>query len=247
MKVSIIIPVLNSHEACKRHVRHFRSMRLPDTVEIIFVDDGSNPSLSFLRIYGLKNLIILPTNDKRPWTQGLARNVGAKIARGEYLFMTDIDHIISLESIMAVLNFRGDRMDFPREFGILDKRGVLKQDEKTLLAYGMNPDVYQLNGLKIQTCHGNTFAIKKDIFWELGGYNPRFCINQFHAPKRKGEDCYFNRRWQKALSAGKYKERVMGPRIFMFPIGRYHIKGENNPMGLFHTLSYEPVKQPMLD
>ncbi len=85
MKVSVVIAVLNSHQVVVRQIRHFKRMRLPKDVEIILVDDGSNPPLNY-ETCGLRNLRILYTNDKRPWTQGLARNMGAKVAKGEYLF-----------------------------------------------------------------------------------------------------------------------------------------------------------------
>jgi hypothetical protein len=70
------------------------SARLPEDVEIIFMDDGSKPPLSCNGV-DLKNFCIYPTNDFRPWTQPIARNTGAKIAKGEYLLCTDIDFIIS--------------------------------------------------------------------------------------------------------------------------------------------------------
>lgn len=43
IKLSIIIPVLNSHEIVRRQIKHFKRMDLPDDVELIIVDDGSDP------------------------------------------------------------------------------------------------------------------------------------------------------------------------------------------------------------
>jgi len=45
IRLSIIIPVLNSHEIVRRQIEHFRKMNLSDDVELIIVDDGSIPSL----------------------------------------------------------------------------------------------------------------------------------------------------------------------------------------------------------
>jgi len=45
IKLSIIIPVLNSHEIVRRQIAHFKKMNLPDDVELIIVDDGSDPPL----------------------------------------------------------------------------------------------------------------------------------------------------------------------------------------------------------
>ena len=45
IRLSIIIPVLNSHEIVRRQIEHFKKMNLPDDVELIIVDDGSDPPL----------------------------------------------------------------------------------------------------------------------------------------------------------------------------------------------------------
>jgi len=45
IRLSIIIPVLNSHEIVRRQIAHFEKMDLPDDIELIIVDDGSDPPL----------------------------------------------------------------------------------------------------------------------------------------------------------------------------------------------------------
>ncbi|MCK9441041.1 MAG: glycosyltransferase family 2 protein, partial [Methanothrix sp.] len=105
--------------------------------EFILIDDGSNP-LMIDKIFDFKNecfdsleivneehsdkwcsdiftieglgfpFRIVETYDKRPWTQPRGRNIGADIACGEWLLMTDIDHIISEEGLEDSYNFNGD-------------------------------------------------------------------------------------------------------------------------------------------
>ena len=75
MRVSIIIPVLNSHEIVRRQLLHFERLGLPQDTELILVDDGSDPPI--------ENTSRLPvtihcTGDARPWTWALARNTGAR-------------------------------------------------------------------------------------------------------------------------------------------------------------------------
>jgi hypothetical protein len=246
MKISIIINILNSHEVVRRQIEHFKSLDLTDEVEILFIDDGSNPPLSFPGC-GLKNFAIYPTNDKRPWTQGLARNFGAAKAKGEYLMMTDIDHIFGRESIEAVLKYSGDKMVFFRYYGILNENGELKIDIKTLSEFGL--DMNRTKGKRgfCAGVHGNTFAIKKSIFFELGGYQEQHCIGMMHQGKRKGEDSYFSMAYSRQVSTGKYNPVDAGPKMYFFPIGRFQVNGDTNPHGLFHNLSYDPVKQPMME
>lgn len=240
MKLSIVIAFYESYGVVERQVKHFAAMNLPDDIEFVFVDDGSNPPHPQ---YDLKNLTMHYTNDKRPWTQGLARNAGAKIAKGEYIFFTDIDHILSKEAIMDAYNYTGDRMLFPRFLGVLLEDGTFTQDLDVLEKYGAIMEVVRSKRGLYASYHGNTFAIKKSTFELLGMYPEKHCTNGFHAGSRKGEDSYFNHAWNKWAAKNGITHGVGGP-IYIFPIGRYHRDYNLNPFGLFHTLSYEAVPQP---
>jgi len=125
MKLSVIISVFESYEIVRRQLLHFKKMNLP--FEVIIVDDGSNPPIEGATIR---------TNSKIRWNVGEARNMGAKIATGEYLFMTDIDHIISKEAIEDALKFNGNKMIFRRQIGVLDENGDVIQDPDVLKEWG---------------------------------------------------------------------------------------------------------------
>lgn len=212
-------------------------MNLPNDVEFIFIDDGSNPPLTG----EMKNLTFYRTNNQLAWTQGIGRNLGASKAKGEYLLMTDIDHILSKEAIGDVRNFNGDRMMFHRFFGVLTEEGELTQDLEILRDYGLDVDnLKQKRGL-YASVHLNTFAIKKSTFELLGGYEPRHSLVGYHPTTKSGDDCYFNGKWNRYALKNNLK-LDFGSDIYMFPVGRFHINGETNPKGLFHNLSYEPVK-----
>ena len=240
MKLSIIIAVYNSHGVVKRQMKYFASMNLPDDIEFILVDDGSAPTHTG---YELKNLTIHYTNDKRAWTQGLARNAGSKIAKGEYILMTDIDHILSKEAIMNAYNFTGDKMIFPRYLAVLDENGILTQDLEILKDYGMDMNRLNTKRKLYASYHGNTFVMRKSTFDLLGKYDEKHCLYGHHAVERQGEDSYFNRKWNHYAVKLNLKPEVGSP-IYIFPIGRYNVNRDLNPKGLFHTLSYDPIPQP---
>jgi hypothetical protein len=223
MKLSIIISVYNSHEIVRRQLLYFKKIDLP--VEIIIVDDNSSPPIPGAT---------LRTNNTLAWTQGLGRNLGAKNAHGEYLFMTDIDHILSREAIEDALNFNGNKMIFRRQIAILDENGNVKQDKETLKDWG-----YEKEGLGASV-HGNTFVMKKSIFESLGGYSPETCSLGYHPIGRKGDDCYFNTKWNHAFMG---IAPAVGRDIYMFPTGRFNITGNLNPKGLFHNLSQDGQKR----
>lgn len=242
MKLSIVIAFYNSHGAVARFVKFLNAMNLPDDIEIIFVDDGSNPPHD-IKDYDLKNLHIHHTNDKRPWTQGIARNAGSKLAKGEYLLMTDMDHILSKEAIMASYNFTGDKMIFPRYFGVLLEDGSLSQTPEVLDDYGLDMARLKTTRGLYASVHGNTFVMKRSTFEHLGRYDETHCTFGHHAPNRQGEDGILNHYWNRYAAANNIKLEV-GPNIYMYPIARYHRDGNKNPKGLFHDLSQDLVVQP---
>ena len=239
MKLSIIIPVLNSHEIVRRQVLHYGKLNIPDNVEILFIDDGSDPPIvvdnlpAYLKIYY--------TNDTRPWTWALARNGGAKLAKGEYFLMTDLDYIITQEAIDYALTFTGDKIRFKRQFGILDENGDFTQDVDTLLKYGLLPERVSKKGLNVPP-HPNNFVMRSDIFWDLGGYRE----DRFMLPYPQGEDRWFKREWMKAVDKGKYQESEYRPTIYMFPNGQFCGNVDYNPFGLFHKLSRRTDNNPFL-
>jgi len=245
MKVSIVIAVLDSHEIVRRQALHFKKMGLPETVEIILVDDGSSVPIKDINS---KILNIYYTNNRRPWTQGIARNFGVSKAKGEFIFITDIDHIITKEAIDAVLNFDGDKMVFPRYYGILDEDGNIVCNEKSMLEFGLHPvRVRTRRGYMCAGLHGNTFAIRKSIFDKIGGYDPRLCETGFHMGGRfASEEGRFNIKYNRMLRHGEVKQQVVGPKVYCYPIGKFRVDGNNNPFGLFHTLSLEQIPQPMI-
>ena len=250
MRLSIVVAVLDSHEIVRRQMLHFDSFALPETVEFIIVDDGSTPPLGKGLVgwteEGQKhdherdrlsrpNVRILRTNDFRRWTQGLARMIGIEEAQGEYIFCTDIDHIISKEAIEFALVFDGDKANFQRRFAYLDESGNLVRDKAKLLEWGLDPRAVRDAELS-DGFHGNTWLMRKQVFKDLGGYDLKRCNSGTHL---QGEDREFNKRCAVAQRAGSVKPTVTGPPIYFFPMGRYHATGDENPFGLFHSMKKE--------
>jgi len=238
LKVSIVIPVLNSHEVVRRQVRHFEEMRLPDDVEILLIDDGSDPPI---KVETEINLSVHRTNDTRPWTWPLARNLGAKLAQGEYLVMADLDHIVSREIIDAARSFDGDFIRFHREFGVLDEDGSLDQRRETLAAHGL-PDRFDVK----LTPHRNQFCIHRDLYARMGGFRE----DRIGMPYPQREDGDFAKKWREMHEAGQIRDfddlrgHENRPTIYMFPNGKWCEGGDvdTNPFNLFHALSRKTEK-----
>lgn len=236
MQLSIIIPVLNSHEIVRRQLLHFDKIGIPEDVEVILLDDGSTPPIE---VEPRPWLTLVHTNDFRPWTWAVARNTGAKIAKGDYFIMVDLDHIITKEIIDTVLSFKGDYIRFNREFAILDEQGNLTQDLEVLQSYGLPKD----KGLKF-TPHRNQFAIHKDLYWKMGGYRE----DRIGLPYPQREDGDFAKAWRLLHEKGEIKDfdNIVGyenrATLYMFPNGKFCGDVDHNPFNLFHTLTRKTNK-----
>jgi len=229
MKVSIIIPVLNSHEVVRRQILHFARMNLPDDVEVIIMDDGSDPPLE--SDSGV--VTVHQTGETRPWTSSIARNRAAKFAKGRNFFMADVGYIIPKKAIMEAREFTGQKMQCVREFGVLDEDGAFTQDRDVLLAYGLLESRYNERGPRVPP-HPNVFVMNRDIFWKLGGYNEKLVLSK---PYPQGEDNRFRGAWSKWQKAGKGQVDTHRPMVYLFPRGQFCGDVDYNPHGLFHTLS----------
>ena len=221
---------MNSPEIVRRQILHYNKIGLPPSVDVTFVDDGSIPSLSLA--VGCKfNCRVIATNDFRKWTQPKARNFGVKKATGEYVLCVDLDHIIPIETIDFLLSDHGyDQVRFKREVGILDENGDFIQDMDVMREWGLLPE----RGLKLPP-HGNSFAIKRNLYLKLDGVSEKHVGSGKH-PNR--EEAPFKRKLKKLHNTGEISilKDDTKPKIYMFPNGMYCGDKDHNPFGLFHDL-----------
>lgn len=235
MKLSIVTSVLNSPEIVRRQILHYERLALPSEVEVVFMDDGSDPPLAT----DSQAVRIVPTNDKREWTWAVARNAGARIARGEYLLMTDIDYIVPRKAIDDALAFTGDKMRFKREFGILNEQGEFTQDRDVLACYGLSQERMKAKGVRLPP-HPNNFVMRRELFLSIGGY----VEDRVGRPYPQREDGEFKQRWAALAAKGEVKDSDHRPTIYMFPNGQFCGDCDFNPFGLFHNLTRKTSKNP---
>jgi hypothetical protein len=128
--------------------------------------------------------------EDRPWHQHGARNLGAREAESPWLLLTDMDHVVpaaSLRSLLTVFPSAGAtdaftffRVDAPHGRPTRNERGELKP-------------------------HVNTFAIRREHFWAVGGYDED-CVGY-------GTDGYFRNR----LRAASHMRHLAGISIVRYP------------------------------
>jgi glycosyltransferase involved in cell wall biosynthesis len=228
MKLSIITPVLNSHEIVRRQLLHYAKMPLPEGVEVILVDDGSDPPLA--NVFHSANECparLIVTGDTRPWTEMVAFNRGVEHSEAEYILKADIDYIVTEQAIRAALEFTGDRMDFQRKFGVLDENGDIQDDAETLRYWGLKKKYIG----KVFKGHRNQWLMRKSVFRQLGGYNEKVAGQWLAA----SADAMFFHKWKKLEATGMVIA-MQHPLLYSFPNGKHCGHLDFNPHGLFHGL-----------
>lgn len=168
--VSICLPYYRNHGMLVEQCKRFRA--LPDMLkaylELVVVDDGSailQPGETELPQYAQwaqHEEIGFPfslyrINVNVRWNQDAARNIAAKVAKSEWLLLTDIDHIPPVETLEALVTR-------PHE----DHR-VYRFSRKTLDGTHKGRDV-----LSDYKPHPNTWFMTKAAYWKMGGYDERF-------------------------------------------------------------------------
>lgn len=101
MKLSVIIPYYEAPRMLQIHMDHLEHRGIPDDVEYLFVDDGSQEHpitepLPHGRTFRIKQNIA--------WNVAGSKNLGAHEANGLWLLLTDIDRIIPQEVFDVPVN-----------------------------------------------------------------------------------------------------------------------------------------------
>jgi len=132
-------------------------------IEVLIVDDGSpEPARDVAKPDGLPALTLAEfpptaTPETPPWRQDAARNWAAHHATGDWLFLSDMDHVLPADSLRALLDriwqptgrdpvYSFHRLDAPNLTPKVDKQGRLHP-------------------------HPNTYAMSKRTYWAVGGYD----------------------------------------------------------------------------
>lgn len=103
MKISVIIPVYNTEEYLKECIDSILNQTI-DLFEVIIVDDGSTDgSLALINEYA-ENYSNIHVVSQQNSGLGAARNLGLKIARGEYIYFIDSDDILEKNALEYCYN-----------------------------------------------------------------------------------------------------------------------------------------------
>jgi len=167
MRFSFIIPAFNEEKEIPKCVNSIKTQKTPP-LEIIVVDNNSYDNTYEIA----KKLGCVVIKEKN---QGIsiARNAGAKIAKGDILCFVDADSVLDNNWTSEALKTLND----PKILTVTglnifkgEKLAKIKFNSYTFLAYLNNIISSKVFGKTYLA--GNNFAIRKGVFKKVGGFEP---------------------------------------------------------------------------
>lgn len=171
-KISVIIPTHNRHQKLQETVQGLRNQTfLPEDYEIIVVDDGSTPPVSFA-----EDFIVSPEISilrLKGGERSLARNTGAEAARGELLIFVDDDISVNKEFLAA-------HWDIHQEFtDVLAVGKILLPDEYQNEPFVRFRQKLEKDGIPTKRgliadenfCAAANTSISRKLFLDLSGFD----------------------------------------------------------------------------
>lgn len=153
-KIYLIYPYYDNPQMLAEQVEHwnFYPDHLKEKMQIIIVDDCSpnSPAAPIMKKCEAPKKVFR-VMENIPWAQHHARNIGAKVVKGDnsWLFMSDMDIGLPHTSFEKLFNLDPERYHtFERNY---------------------------VGGVLPPKFHLNTFLVKRKYFWAVNGYDVDFC------------------------------------------------------------------------
>lgn len=165
MNVTLIIPYYCNEEMLKRQVEEWR--KYPDNIKIILVDDGSpqgrhaHPHMDKARSEGIdvREFVILKDI---PWNRGGARNLGTMKAETDWIIHTDIDHILPVDTAIALQEFQPAAGTYYRFSRYRVGKADFTRNKDDL------PRDCEFGKIKP---HMDSYLVERSLYMGLGGYD----------------------------------------------------------------------------
>lgn len=200
-QISVVVPVYNGARTLAETLRALSRQDYPRR-EVIVVDDGSDDDSAELALgRGAHRVVRLSRN----WGAGTARNVGARLARGEVLAFTDADCVPPARWLSTAVSELAARpvagvsgpYHGPWPVGGAHRPGFAARFAHLLLQAKEQP-----RSTETCSCTTSNLVCWRDAFWRTGGF-PIFALG--HRPERPyqgHEDANWGFRTARALGRG---------------------------------------------
>ncbi len=170
--LSVVIPVRNGGHDFEHCLRRLRESQLTD-FELIVIDDGStDDSADRARAAGA-----IVARHEVPLGPAAARNTGAQIASAPYVFFVDADVAVHPDTLSRAMRRFEEDPSLDALFGSYDDaptdRGLVSQYRNLLHHFVHQRGEFQDNTRQAHTFWTGCGIIKRQVFLEFGGFDPR--------------------------------------------------------------------------
>jgi len=168
IKFSFIYPYYDKKDTVLKSIESIKNQKIPGNIktEIILIDDGSNDT-DISKI--LPPDVFYLWRNKFGYGISRSRNLGAKVANGEYFVFLDPDLILSPSYIEAMVNHFHEYGTRTVLTGYLrDYHYMGCEDPRVAWGVWERPDTPSKRFLSIA---GGNMAIHRDLFFEVGGFD----------------------------------------------------------------------------
>jgi len=183
--ISVIIPAFNSEKTIGKTIESIVKQKTTEKLELIVVDDGSRDNTA-KEVRKFKDISLI--QQKKNSGPAVARNLGAKKAKGEIILFTDADCV-------AEKNWLEEMIKPFENQEVVGVQGTYKTKQKNWTARFVQAEIedrYDLMKKKefIDFIGSYSAAYRKKVFLEFDGFNEEF-------PSASGEDPELSYRMEK--------------------------------------------------
>lgn len=147
---TMIVPYYENPRFFERQIVNWSRLpvELRRFMSIIVVDDGSpeNPAGDVLRSVHCENVRLFRVLKDVRWNWLAARNIGAHKADTEWIMLTDMDHVLTVETLRTLV------------YGKHDPEIIYRFSRREHDGKAIHP-------------HPNSWFMTKKMYWKIGGYD----------------------------------------------------------------------------
>ena len=167
---SIIMPVYNAQQHLKKTITSILNQS-ETSFEIIMIDDGSNDkSLAImLDMANVDERIKVISQSNRGVSK--TRNLGAELAKGEFLAFLDADDLWTLDKLLSHRELHENCPNINASFA---KIAFVEDDQKNASTYSTVPhDILTIKDVIAENpvCTTSNFVVSRAAFLDIGGFD----------------------------------------------------------------------------
>lgn len=163
--ISIVIPVYNGGQKFRRCLESIHQLN-PQPGQLIVVADGDTDGSRDVAAEHGAHVITTAS----PGGPARARNIGAEAAEGDILFFVDADVTVHQDAIEILQRIFSEEADTAAVFGSYDD-SPSEPNFTSQFKNLMHHYVHQVSKEEATTFWGACGAIRRDVFFEVGGFD----------------------------------------------------------------------------